>query len=270
MTLAVQQAGERLVPVNWDGIRPEYFKVWADFPLVAGRFGITLTDQQSNALGHMLVAVDRLDRSVDSETDQESRLELCQCILDWLGGQDEKLPPPLEEFADELLMLRRVLAELDVTTPFVAASSKGVDASEAKRNAVTTSAFVRHALDEGRSAAEMFIALLGDNTNERFDRFLTRLIGLGILADTLMDAEEDFGDGSLQIQPGRMFRWRLRSAIARRLPGLILGFPDRPWLWRYCRSYRRSQDKPFHEQANPPAGQTSEVSNSASSASNAE
>ncbi len=62
---------------------------------------------------------------------------------------------------------------------------------------------------------------------------------IGTLVDTLLDANDDFQRGQLQINPNRLFRMKLKAAIAKQLPGLIQSFQDRRLLWNYCMSYTR-------------------------------
>jgi hypothetical protein len=234
-----------LLPVDWCEIRPEYFKVWADLPLMAESFGITLSDHQLHALGHMLVSMDLIDSAVDREPIQAVRNQLCKSVLRWMNDEKDlcHLPEQLNE--DRLGKLRETIRRQNIKTAFLAAAENVFRASERKRNSLSASELIRHLVDEGQAAAEMTIQILGSNTNAKLNRFLQRIMRIGTIVDTLLDADEDFQQGILPLLPGRFFRLRLKSAIASQLPGLILGSPDRPLLWRYCLSYTRTEVVPL-------------------------
>lgn len=231
------EISQEMTPVNWHGIRTEYFKVWVDFPLIANPFGVTLSEVQINALGHMLVSMDLIDSAIDRESRKESRQYLCESILQWMNGKGD-LDPLLETLdTSRLVELREIIACRMIAAPFLSAASRVFLASECKRTSTTVSELIRHLIDEGQAAAEMTILVLGTNTNARLNRFLQRVMRIGTIVDTLLDANDDFEDGILKLAPNGFFRWKLKAAIARQLPGLILGFPDRSLLWRYCLSY---------------------------------
>ncbi len=236
------ESSEKLVPVNWQGIRVEYFKVWADFALIAKPFGIILSEQQINALGHMLASMDLIDSAIDRESQQQTRQQLCESILSWMNEEDSYF---LAEKLDtgRLTELRKIIDYRQIATPFLAAASRVFLASERKRNATTVSELVKTLIDEGQAAAEMTLQILGRNTNTRFNNFLQRIMRIGTIVDTLLDAHDDFENSILNLVPNRRFRWKQKTAIARQLPGLIFSFPDRALLWRYCLSYTSTELK---------------------------
>ncbi len=73
-----------LIPVCWTGIRSEYFRVWADFPRTSAPFGIELTAEQLNALGHMLVSMDVIDSLIDGQGAQPARQQIGEGIILWM------------------------------------------------------------------------------------------------------------------------------------------------------------------------------------------
>ncbi len=241
----------RIQPPDWQGIRAEYFKVWADFPLIAQPFGITLTDSQLDALGHLLVAMDLIDSAIDRQPNQQTRRQICQLILRWMKFQADSFPLTLHLETDRLSELRAFLQARNLGRPFLAAASRVFIASEGKRNSVRISEMIKHLIDEGQAAAEMTFFVIGANTNDRFNMFSQRVMRVGPIVDTLLDAQEDFEHGLLNFSPNRWFRWRLKAAIARQLPGLILGFPDRHLLWRYCLSYTTNKPVPLNRSQPP-------------------
>jgi len=236
------ETSEQLVPVNWQGIRVEYFKVWADFALIAKPFGIILSEQQINALGHMLASMDLIDSAIDRESQIQTRQQLCESILSWMNKEESYF---LAEKLDtrRLTELRNIIAYRQITTPFLVAAARVFVASERKRNAPTVSELVKNLIDEGQAAAEMTIQILDRNTNTRFNNFLQRIMRIGTIVDTLLDAHDDFENSILNLVPNRRFRWKLKLAIARQLPGLIFSFPNRGLLWRYCLSYTSTELK---------------------------
>ena len=105
---------------------------------------------------------------------------------------------------------------------------------------------LKHLIAEGQTAAEMTIYIMGANTNVRFNNFSQRVMRIGAIVDTILDARGDHEKGILKITPNPLFRWRLGAAVAPQLPGLILGFPDRRLLWRYCLSSTRDAPVPLN------------------------
>jgi hypothetical protein len=247
MDLAIKkmEAGQDLTALNWQGVRAEYFKVWADFPVIAKPFGITLSQDQVNALGHLLISMDLIDSAIDREVDQRTRENLCQSILKWMSRETDKYPLAETIDTDRLNPLRELVTRRGISAPFLTAASTVFLASERKRNSKTVSGFVQSLIDEGQSAAEMTIEILGQNTNDPFNDFLQRVMRIGTIVDTLLDANDDFEKGILNLHPNLVFRLRLKTAIAIRLPGLILAFPNSRLLWRYCLSYTRDQLSPL-------------------------
>jgi hypothetical protein len=234
-----------LLPADWRGIRPEYFKVWADFPLIAEPFGITLSDHQLHAIGQMLVSMDLIDSAIDGEPTQAIRSQICKSVLRWMNDEKDLCPLPEQLNENRLSKLRETIRRQNIKTAFLAAAENVFRASERKRNSLSASELIRNLVDEGQAAAEMTIQVLGSNTNPKLNSFLQRIMRIGTIVDTLLDADEDFQQGILPLFPGRIFRLRLIFAIASQLPGLILGSPDRPLLWRYCLSYTRSEVVPL-------------------------
>jgi hypothetical protein len=232
-------------PVDWRGIRREYFKVWADFPLIAEPFGITLSERQVHDLGHMLVSMDLIDSAIDREPNQRIRKEICESILRWMNKDDDGCSLPHQFDQARLIPLRDSIRRHDSKVQFLSAAANVFRASERKRNATSASELIRNLVDEGQAAAEMTIHVLGSNTNAELCNFLQRIMRIGTIVDTLLDADIDFEQGILKLVPNAIFRWRLKSAIARQLPGLFFGFPDRLLLWRYCLSYTRSELLPL-------------------------
>ena len=222
---------------DWDGIRPEYFKIWADFPKTARPFGITLSPQQLVALQYLLIGMDLIDSAIDRVTERPVRLRLCTSILAWMQGAPDDYPLQENLETERVEPLRHLISDRLVLASFLTSASRVFSASEGKRNATTASEMVSHLVAEGQAAAEMTVILLGENTNKRFNQFLFRIMRIGTIVDTLLDAEDDFKSGLLPLAPNRIFRWRLKFAIGWQLPGLIVGFPDRLLLWRYCLSY---------------------------------
>ena len=237
------------MPPDWTGIRPEYFKVWADFTATAEPFGVNLSERQLNVLGHLLVAMDLIDSAIDRQPLRSNRQQLADSVLSWMAG--EPLEFPIHEQLDlgRLSSLQQHIQIEKIAPPFLAAAERVFVASEGKRNATKVSELVRCLLEEGQAAAEMTIMILGENTTKRFNGFLQRIMRIGTIVDTLLDADDDFAKGILKLTPGRCFRLRLKFAIARQLPGLILSFPNRRLLWRYCLSYTRDSPIPLNNSA---------------------
>lgn len=236
-----------LVPIDWRGIRREYFKVWADFPLIAKPFGITLSDQQMNSLGHMLVAMDLIDSAIDREPNQQMRQRHCEAVLLWMMDKSERYQLPIQLDEDRLSALRQIIRHHHIETRFLGAAESVFHASERKRNSTRAFELIRNLIVEGHSAADMTIQILGPNTNAGLNEFLQRIMRIGTIVDTLLDARDDFERGILKLAPGGVFRLRLSAAIARQLPGLVFGFPDRLLLWRYCVSYTKVELAPLND-----------------------
>lgn len=236
----------RLLPPDWQGVRREYFKVWADFPAITKPFGIALSKTQLDALAHLLVSMDLIDSAIDRQPQQETRQRLGQSILCWMGGSPDSFP--LSDYLDtsRLTELRRFVRTQNIARPFLAAAARVFVASEGKRNSASAAEMVKHLIAEGQAAAEMTIFIMGSNTNSRFNDFSQRVMRIGAIVDTILDAHEDHENGILQIAPNRLFRWRLGIAVARQLPGLIVSFPDRRLLWRYCMSYTCDEPVPLN------------------------
>ncbi len=228
-----------VVDVCWTGVRGEYRRVWTDFPRTADPFGITLTPVQLNALGHLLVSMDIIDSFIDCQADTSTRQRACEFISRWMRGDNCSVGTDDQLTTYRLLPLRSIITERKIVEPFLSAAERVFCASEGKRNARDVQGLVRHLIDEGQAAAEMTILILGDNTNRGLNNFLQRIMRIGTIVDTLLDADDDFYSGLLQQIPNRLFRFRLKVAIARQLPGLIVSFPDRWLLWRYCMSYTK-------------------------------
>jgi hypothetical protein len=234
-----------LVPIDWREIRREYFKVWADFPVITKPFGITLSQRQINSIGHMLVAMNLIDLAIDREPNQQTRLQLCESVLGWMAEKGDwyRLPQQFDQV--RLTSLRNIIHRYNIESQFLTAAASVFRASECKRNSTTASDLIANLIEEGQSAAEMTIQILGSNTNPGLCKFLQRIMRIGTIVDTLLDAEDDFQQGILRMTPGQVFRWRLKFAIARQLPGLVFGFSDRSLLWRYCLSYTRADLTPL-------------------------
>ena len=189
--------------------------------------------------------MDLIDSAVDREPTQTIRNQTCKSVLRWMNDEKVLCPLPAQLNEDRLSKLRETIRRQNIKTAFLAAAENVFRASERKRNSLSASELIRNLIDEGQAAAEMTIQILGSNTNAKLNRFLQRIMRIGTIVDTLLDADEDFQEGILLLIPGRFFRLRLKSAIASQLPGLILGSPDRPLLWRYCLSYTRTEVVPL-------------------------
>ena len=215
-----------LLPADWRGIRPEYFKVWADFPLIAEPFGITLSDHQLHAIGQMLVSMDLIDSAIDGEPTQAIRSQICKSVLRWMNDEKDLCPLPEQLNENRLSKLRETIRRQNIKTAFLAAAENVFRASERKRNSLSASELIRNLVDEGQAAAEMTIQVLGSNTNAKLNSFLQRIMRIGTIVDTLLDADEDFQQGILPLFPGRIFRLRLLFAIASPLKCSTLNYVD--------------------------------------------
>ncbi len=244
-----------LIPVCWTGIRSEYFRVWADFPRTTAPFGIHLTSEQLNAIGHLLVSMDLIDTLIDCQPAQSARQQLGEGILHWMRNGLCSNWLDEESITDRLVPLRTIIQHRNIIEPFLSAAERVLHASEGKRNSRDVRSFIKNLIDEGQAAAEMTICLMGSNTNRRLNNFLMRIMRIGTLVDTLLDASDDYQHGRLKLTPNRLFRLKLKAAIARQLPGLVRSFPDRRLLWNYCMSYTKpSTERPRQRNINPVSG----------------
>jgi hypothetical protein len=251
-TIINPKAVDRLVPPDWQSVRNEYFKVWADFPFITKPFGITLSKTQFDALGHLLVSMDLIDSAIDRQPQQHTRQQLCESILSWMSGSPDSFRRHEYLDTDRLTELRRFIQSQKIARPFLAAAARVFVASEGKRNSTNVAEMIKHLNAEGQAAAEMTIYIMGANTNARLNDFSQRVMRIGAIVDSILDAHDDHEKGILKLAPNRWFRWRLKLAVACQLPGLILSFPDRRLLWRYCLSYTRDNPVPLNASSHPP------------------
>ena len=85
-TIIKSRTVDRLLPPDRQGVRREYFKAGADFPFITKPFGLTLSKTQIDALGHLLISMDLIVTAIDRLSQQQTRQQLCEAILRWMGG----------------------------------------------------------------------------------------------------------------------------------------------------------------------------------------
>ena len=234
-----------LEAVDWRGIRREYFKVVADLPLVACVYDIDLDDRVMNALGHTLAAMDRIDSRMDRLSCGPERTAFGNAVINWMHGTqsaDDRLDC---NFTASLIPLRNINQKQGTTKPFLAAAQRVFAASEAKRNANTMGHFIDSLVAEGQAAAEMILLIMQGEYNRGLSSFLRQIMGIGTIVDTLLDARGDYQRGELTLVPGVYFYCRLVLAVIRRGPRLIMVFPQRRLLFRYCLSYLDRRSEPL-------------------------
>ena len=91
----------------------------------------------------------------------------------------------------------------------------------------------------------MILLIMQGEYNRGLSSFLRQIMGIGTIVDTLLDARGDYQRGELTLVPGVYFYCRLVLAVIRRGPRLIMVFPQRRLLFRYCLSYLDRRSEPF-------------------------
>ena len=203
-------------------VRPEYLRLPGELAALTGSFGVHLSEQTHRDAAVLALAIECIDRSLDSISTRSGRAEFSQALTACLQAAHALNRMPL--FSIELFgwmkRLKEMIERRRISDSFCEISNALLRNSEVMRTTRKTTCFVECALAEGALMVELLLLIVGKQTNPQFDAFMRRLGGPANLIDKFRDARLDYARGELAIKPGARFHLRLACEIFGRIPGL--------------------------------------------------
>jgi hypothetical protein len=248
--MKAEQIGTELKPVDWRGVRSEYYKIAVDLPLLFAAWDVPLDGSLRNHIEHLLAAMSRVDAIVDRVSDLEARQRTGNAVVAFMRGMsaDAALPGALR---DHLQPLRRIIGDMGSTEPFCAAIAEGLSAAEAKRAATDTNAYMSALMQENTAVLKLTTLIVRPMLTPRLEALIRRTICIGSFIDTLLDADEDYRQNEMQFRPGAIFSCRLVLEMTCWFTCLMLLFPHPLFLLRFGRSYCKRAVTPLDQRALP-------------------
>lgn len=237
--------------IDWTGVRPVYRAICEEFGRLTEPFGITLSTATRTDLAVLIIAMDSIDRELDTTTDTGERTTLSNAILSYLRGNEsaELLGTLGIELSERLSVLRESLCRLGIENEFLKTAEAILLVTEQKRHATDVKDFIRCLETEWRLVGEMPLQILGGQAHPRFRLYFLRLCGSMYPFDTIPDMRADHRQGQISIRPSLRLAVRMVGRVLWDLPWLIYKFPKR-WkivgyavaLWRANRKPRKTLD----------------------------
>jgi hypothetical protein len=243
-------------PFDWNGIRPVYRAMHAEFWQLTKPFSLAIPDAVRHDLAVLITAMDAADRELDRLPDPAGRERFGAQVTHFLSGI--RPLPDQAGFAPDLFRrlgdLREVLRRRKIRHSFVSTARKVLELSERKRTADSGSRYLTLAEREWRMAGRLPLLILGTSSTPRFESFFLRVCQTMHMIDTALDARKDFRSGLMAFRPGLRFHAGLLFRLFSSLPSLMLSHPGPLVLIRYaCRLLQAAvrPEQPVTVEANP-------------------
>jgi hypothetical protein len=229
-------------PFDWQGVRPVYRALHAQFWRLTEPFSLPITDDLSRDLAVQIAAMDAVDEELDELSDEVIRRRFCFQVEGVLLADDQGAVP--SEFGPQLTRrlkdLREVLLRRGIERPFTRIVSEIFALSERKRESRSLAGFLEIVEREWELAGRLPLLIMGEYSNPRFESFILRVCCTMHLVDTLLDARQDYQAGLLSVRPGLWFACSLMLRLLGRVPSLLLRFPRPLCLIRYAFAMARA------------------------------
>ncbi len=233
-------------PFDWNGIRPVYRTMHAEFWRLTRPFSLKIPDDVWRDLAVLIAAMDVADRELDRLADAGDRRVLGRRIGELLAGANRlrERCPASPELIRRLASLHKVLGRRGIQVQFVATMNEIVDWAERKRLAGSHAAWLNSAAREWQIAGRLPLLILGASSTPRFESFFLRLCRTMHIVDTALDARQDYRDGLLPFRPGLAFHALLFFRLLRELPSLLFLHPGPLCLIGYALRMLRAASQP--------------------------
>ena len=223
-------------PVDWTGVRRVYKMMQDLFYLVTEPFGIQLTSSRNRDLAHLIAGIDSLDRNLDILEELDEREEFSHALIQYLNGQSASIESmhATAEVSDRMMILKEILVRRKIQTQFCETAGRVLKLTEQKRLAATETDMIRYLKEEWRLTGDLPVMIMGDESNERFERFFFLCCEMMTAVDMIQDARADFREGQISVRPSLTLYLRLLGVFLLPMPVLLWRFPNPLNLFRYA------------------------------------
>jgi hypothetical protein len=200
------------------------------FATAADKFGLYVSDDQSNEWQAMLAACRNLDDILDGQAPQVEREEsydaevarLFMAPLDNADAQYNGLTSNMQALARDW--------SAEKTTRVIDATMAIKEIALTRRMAFHPHALGRLALFEGVQTARLFEIENQTGTEDRFNQWLQVLMQVGIVVDSAVDLAQDFGNRLTRVEPTKANQLRILRFAVPRIRQLVATTPNSLYL----------------------------------------
>ncbi len=231
--------------VDWTNVRPVYQKLNTDFHVLTEPFGISVSKELNRDLGHLIAAIDVIDRSLDVIQDAGRRLKFSNAVIGFLNGSSGLNSGSFEEFDlekeffDRTSNLQEIISRLRIKSDFCKMSQRIFEYTEAKRQAATQTEMIQNLVDEWECTGHLPVLFLREQSTPAFERFFLQACSMMPAIDMIQDARMDYKNGDISVRPTIPLYLRLLAVFLLPLPKLLWRFPARWSLIKYAVSFLR-------------------------------
>jgi len=189
--------------VDWNGVRPIYKKLSDEFNVLLSAFDVVIDETTKVYLDHLICCIDRVDDILDGLSDRKQRQELSKAMIDLIKGDISILPQEFNYPALQmsLLNLKWIAEKLGVKSMIINAANTIFTKTEDKRHEKEIETFILMVQEEGVATAKLPLSIIGEQSNDNFTYFFTRLCRLMGVADLVADARSDYRSNIISFKP---------------------------------------------------------------------
>lgn len=225
-----------LHPPQWQSARSIYQKLSDEFHVLTNAYKIELDTRTKLMLDHLILGIDEVDQCIDEIAAKKDRDDITSEILNFLNNESEFLSNPLipKSLNEKMIVLKKIVNELNVQSRFHDAVAKIFDYTERKRHTKDQKELINFVQLEGQATAELPLSIMQVDTKHGFAKFFTQLCVMMGVADLVIDARSDFKANYIVVKPNLKMYWQLNKIMVSEGLKLIWGFPDKFKFLIYC------------------------------------
>ncbi|MFT4536497.1 MAG: hypothetical protein ACJA1A_000250 [Saprospiraceae bacterium] len=225
-----------LIVPQWSSTRSIYRKLSKEMHVLTDAYRLEVNERTILMMDHLILAIDEVDKAVDELPTKVERDDITLSILNFLLNSDEKLIHKLasQSLSSKMLMLKKIVIELEITDRFHKAVSDIFDYTERKRHTQNETELIGMIMLEGKATAELPLSIMKIESTHAFGQFFNNLCKLMGIADLVIDAKSDYISNYISIKPRFLFYIKLNWILVKEGSKLIWKFPERIHFLVYC------------------------------------
>lgn len=234
-------------PVDWSNVRLVYKKLQDDFYRITEPFGISVLEETSLHLSHLIATIDSIDRNLDVLPERSERDEFSNALVVFLAGKTKKVESSVvtEEVQRRMHILRTVVETRGIQSDFCETVKTILVHTEAKRAARSEREMIDEMREEWRLTGHLTVLILRPESNDKFESFFYLCCEMMTAVDMIQDAISDYREGQISVFPWPTLYIRLLAEFIVPMPKLIWRFPKPSGLFRYAISFLYEVYWPF-------------------------
>lgn len=225
-----------LVDLDWSAVRAIYRKLSDEFHVLTDSYKVSLSARRKIMLDHLIIAIDKVDQSIDEIPDKLDRDELTECMLSFLENDQKEFGNRLatDSLSQNMNVLKLIVHELGVQGRFILAVAKIFKYTEEKRHTNNAEQLIALVQKEGAATAELPLSIMQVPADHPFAYFFNNLCKMMGIADLIVDARSDYRDNYIALKPSLLLYFNLSWILVKEGVRLIWNFPRKLRFIIYC------------------------------------